>query len=62
MKKQLTAIAAAAALALTMTACASGSNGGDAEGKTGANAVIVGNDSEPQNPLIPPTLTKPVAA
>lgn len=53
MKKQLTAIAAAAALALTMTACASGSNGGDAEGKTGANAVIVGNDSEPQNPLIP---------
>lgn len=53
MKKQLTAIAAAAALALTMTACGSGSDSGSAEGKTNANAVIVGNDSEPQNPLVP---------
>ncbi|WP_252893348.1 ABC transporter substrate-binding protein [Mobiluncus curtisii] len=52
-KKQLTAIAAAAALALTMTACGSGSDSGSAEGKTNANAVIVGNDSEPQNPLVP---------
>lgn len=53
MKKQLTAIAAAAALALTMTACSSGSDGGSAGGETGAKAVIVGNNSEPQNPLVP---------
>ena len=53
MKKQLTAIAAAAALALTMTACSSGSDGGSAGGKTDPNAVIVGNNSEPQRPLVP---------
>lgn len=53
MKKQLTAIAAAAALALTMTACSSGSDGGSADGKTDPNAVIVGNNSEPQRPLVP---------
>lgn len=59
MKKQfLTAMAAAAALALTMTACSSGSNGDNgkaAGGDSGASsdAVIIGNDTEPQNPLVP---------
>nr|WP_282922628.1 ABC transporter substrate-binding protein [Mobiluncus sp. Marseille-Q7826] len=36
-----------------MTACSSGSDGGSADGKTDPNAVIVGNNSEPQRPLVP---------
>lgn len=56
-KKFLTgasAFATMTALVLTMTGCGnSDSNANKAESKADPNAVIVGNDTEPQNPLIP---------
>lgn len=58
-KKALAFAAAACAFGMLLSGC--GSSNGDSTADKGSN-VITAYNSEPQNPLIPATATRPAAA